>query len=409
MRDGRADGPEHGPAQRHHGRGQDDEDDHGIAGAGDGGRAIGRFARAEDPAGLRVRRDGRDHAQRGQQQELHDKRHRHHLRTRLLEAGEPLPQGERERRRHVDGEGKPGVHREHHAVRAAAEQRAEREPADRAGQRPADRPREPWRGRDSYARCRPHAWRDPRGRAATDGCNWRRRAHGASTAAASVTCTAAPGERAVLHGRRSGQLFVEARRTRPAETPPAPRALRELVPPARSARPSSGRKKSSCTRPTANSTWKVIDAAWAARRPNTTSSRHCAATSAQNTNAHASSTVSEVRRDAVKAPNRRAEAGDGQAEHHRLQRAERRREQHEHPARARRAAPTHEAAGRDRQHAEDAHVPPIREHAVPDEQPDDAHDDHRQRDRGSADRRRTPAPSGTKNCAFAYFLGIMTA
>ena len=250
------------------------------------GRSAGSHARKTQRA-FGLRRDGRDHAQRGQQQELRDKGHRHHLRARLLEAGEPLPQGERERRRHVDGEGKPGVDREHHAVRAAAEERAEREPADRAGERPADRPREPWRGHDAYARCRSHAWRDPRAPAATDGCNWRRRArrqHGCARASVPPRRGRAP-----LNPRSPFRPVVRRpRRTTPAERPPAPRSLRGCVPPVRSTRPSSGRKKSSCTRPTANSTWKVTEAACAARRPNTSSSRHCAAISAQNTNAQAS-------------------------------------------------------------------------------------------------------------------------
>ena len=90
---------------------------------------------------------------------------------------QPVPQGDRERRRDVDGEGEPDVDREHHAVRAAAEERAQREPADRAGERPADQPRQP-AARARFVRARPAAAPGGtlRAPAATDGCSWRRRA-----------------------------------------------------------------------------------------------------------------------------------------------------------------------------------------------------------------------------------------
>ena len=184
----------------------------------------------------------------------------------------------------------------------AAEQRAQREPADRAGQRPADEPRQPARARGSCARgCSPtSAPPNPRAHAATGGCSWRRRAPSAEHSCGDCQLYRGAGERGVCAARRSGELFVD--REEPGRRK---RCQRRDAFVSRSSgvqhatRAPAGRRAAAPGRPrTAPGTSSTPPGRRGGR--NITSSRHCAATSAQNTNAHASSHGEEVRPDAVK-------------------------------------------------------------------------------------------------------------
>jgi hypothetical protein len=91
----------------------------------------------------------------------------------------------------------------------------------------------------------------------------------------------------------------------------------------------------------------------------------------------------EVCRGAVKAANRAAVAGGDHCDHDRLRDAHRRREQQEDLSE--RGQPgEHEPVVCDRQRAEDAYVPAIRKHAVPDDQRHETDRDHRQSDQDDA-------------------------